>query len=207
MLDDEALNLRFRKARTFSARTSGQVSDALLHELYDLVKWSPTNSNSRPARFVLLRSQKAKGRLRPELAAGIVEKTVVAPVTEIVACNLKFYEKLPKLSPSRRTAADTFARNPQLVENTARRNFSLQGANLILAARALGLGCGPTSGFDNAKVDDAFFGAGKCEDCEQESFPEGHVKSNFLCNLGYGDPFALTSRNPSVEFHEACSSL
>ena len=181
------------------------VGDELLHELYDLVKWGPTSSNSGPARFVFLRSQKAKERLRPALAAGNAEKTMAAPVTVIVAYDLKFYEKLPKLFPHNPAAREGFARNPQLVEITAKRNSSLQGAYLILAARSLGLDCGPMSGFDNAKVDEEFFGSGKCEDCEQEFFPVGHVKSNFLCNLGYGDRSKLLPRSPRLEFKEACT--
>lgn len=204
-LNDEALNILFREARTFGAWTNKRVGDELLHELYDLVKWGPTSSNSGPARFVFLRSQKAKERLRPALAAGNAEKTMAAPVTVIVAYDLKFYEKLPKLFPHNPAAREGFARNPQLVEITAKRNSSLQGAYLILAARSLGLDCGPMSGFDNAKVDEEFFGSGKCEDCEQEFFPVGHVKSNFLCNLGYGDRSKLLPRSPRLEFKEACT--
>jgi 3-hydroxypropanoate dehydrogenase len=130
---------------------------------------------------------------------------MTAAVTAIVAYDLKFYEKLPRLFPHNPGMGDVFARNPQLIESTAKRNSSLQGAYLIFAARALGLDCGPMSGFDNAKVDEEFFAAGKCEDCEQEFFPEGHVKSNFLCNLGYGDRSKLYSRSPRLEFSEACS--
>lgn len=206
-LNDDALNTVFREARTFSAWSNKPVGDELLQELYALMKWGPTSANSGPARFVFLRSAKAKERLRPALAAGNVEKTMTAPVTVIVAYDLKFYEKLPKLFPHNPAMRDIFAKNPQLVETTAKRNSSLQGAYLILAARALGLDCGPMSGFDNAKVDDEFFGAGKCEDCEQEFFPEGHVKSNFLCNIGYGDRSKLPPRSPRLEFREACTLL
>lgn len=206
-LNDEALNILFREARTISARTNKPVADELLHELYDLVKWGPTSANSGPARFVFLRSQKAKERLRPALAAGNVEKTMTAPVTVIVAYDLEFYEKLPKLFPHNPAMRDIFAKNPQLVETTAKRNSSLQRAYLMLAARALGLDCGPMSGFDNAKVDEEFFGSSKCEDCEQEFFPEGHVKSNFLCNLGYGDRSKLLPRSRRLEFKEACTLL
>jgi 3-hydroxypropanoate dehydrogenase len=172
------------------------------------MKWGPTSANSCPARFVFLRSQEAKERLRPTLAPGNVEKTMTAPVTVIVAYDLKFYEKLPKLFPHSPAMRDLFAANPQLVEVTARRNSSLQGAYLMLAARAVGLDCGPMSGFDNAKVDEEFFSAGReCEGCEQEYFPEGHVKSNFLCNLGYGDASKLLPRSPRLAFGEACSLL
>ena len=207
-LSDEALDLLFRQARTVTAWLDKPVSDDLLRRLYDVMKYGPTSANSCPARFVFLRSQRAKERLRPALAPGNVEKTMAAPVTVMVAYDLKFYEKLPKLFPQSPSMRTLFAENPQLVEATAKRNSSLQGAYLILAARALGLDCGPMSGFDNAKVDEEFFGAGKeCEGCEQEFFPEGHVKSNFLCNLGYGDRRALPPRNPRLEFNEACTLM
>jgi 3-hydroxypropanoate dehydrogenase len=206
-LNDEALGLLFREARTYPAWTDKPISDETLHKLYDVMKWGPTSANSGPARFVFLRSQNAKERLRPALAAGNVEKTMTAPVTVIVAYDLKFYEKLPKLFAHNPAVREVFANNPQLVEITAKRNSSLQGAYLMLAARALGLDCGPMSGFDNAKVDEEFFGAGKCEDCEQEFFPEGHVKSNFLCNVGYGDRSKVRARSPRLEFNEACTLL
>jgi 3-hydroxypropanoate dehydrogenase len=208
VLSDEALNQLFREARTPNAWLDEPVTDDTLRQLYDVMKWGPTSANSCPARFVFLRSRKAKERLRPALAPGNVEKTMTAPVTVIVAYDLKFYEKLPKLFPHSPAMRDLFAQNPQLVEVTAKRNSSLQGAYLMLAARALGLDCGPMSGFDNAKVDEEFFGAGKeCEGCEQEFFPEGHVKSNFLCNLGYGDRSKLYPRGPRLGFDEACSLL
>jgi len=204
---DDVLDVLFRKARTYSAWLPKPVPDQLLRELYEVARWGPTSANSCPARFVFLRSAAAKERLRPALAAGNVEKTMAAPVTVIVAYDLKFYEKLPKLFPANPAMRDAFASNPQLIEQTAKRNSSLQGAYLILAARAHGLDCGPMSGFDNAKVDEEFFAAGKCEDCVQEFFPEGHVKSNFLCNLGYGDSARLYPRSPRLEFKEACSLI
>jgi 3-hydroxypropanoate dehydrogenase len=207
-LNDEALDQLFRKARTHNAWLDRPVSDDTLRQLYDLLKWAPTSANSSPARFVFLRTQKAKERLRPALAAGNVAKTMAAPVTVIVAYDLKFYEKLPRLFPHSPAMRALFADNPDLVVTTARRNSSLQGAYLMLAARALGLDCGPMSGFDNAKVDEEFFGVGReCEGCDQEFFPEGHVKSNFLCNLGYGDPAKLSSRSPRLAFEEACTLL
>jgi 3-hydroxypropanoate dehydrogenase len=206
-LNDDALNLLFRDARSYSAWLNRPVGDDTLRQLYDLAKWGPTSANSGPARFMFLRSQKAKERLRPALSPGNVEKTMTAPVTVIIAYDLKFYDKLPKLFPHNPAMRDVFANNPQLVEVTAKRNSSLQGAYLMLAARALGLDCGPMSGFDNARVDEEFFAAGKCEDCEQEFFPESHVKSNFLCNLGYGDRSKLNPRNPRLEFTEACTLL
>ena len=129
-------------------------------------------------------------------------------MTVIVAYDLLFYEKMPRLFPHHPGMRNMFASNPQIVETTARRNSSLQGAYLMLAARALGLDVGPLSGFDNAKVDEEFFGTGKeCAGCDQEFFPEGHVRSNFLCNLGYGDPSTLFPRLPRLAFEEACSLL
>ena len=206
-LNDEALNLLFREARTHTAWLDKPVSDNTLRQIYEEMKWGPTSANGSPARFVFLRSREAKERLRPALASGNVEKTMTAPVTVIVAYDLKFYDKLPKLFPHNLAMRNVFAGNPQLIEITAQRNSTLQGAYLILAARALGLDCGPMSGFDNAKVDEAFFAAGKCNECEQEFFPEGHVKSNFLCNLGYGDRAKLFPRGPRLEFSEACTLL
>ncbi len=207
-LDDEGLDLLFRKARSYIAWLDEPVSDELLLQLYDLMKWGPTSANSCPARFLFLRTEKAKQRLLPTLAPGNVEKTMKAPVTVIVAYDLKFYEKLPRLFPHNPGMAKLFEDNPQLVVATARRNSSLQGAYMMMAARALGLDCGPMSGFDNAKLDEEFFGAGKeCEGCEQEFFPAEHVKSNFLCNLGYGDPTKLFPRSPRLDFNEACTLM
>jgi len=206
-LNDDSLDILFRKARTFGAWLSKPVPEALLRELYDVAKWGPTSANASPARFVFLRSAAAKERLRPALSAGNVAKTMSAPVTVIVAYDLKFYDKLPKLFPHNPAMRDNFASNPQLVEVTAKRNSSLQGAYLMLAARALGLDCGPMSGFDNARVDEEFFAAGKCVDCGEEFFPAGHVKSNFLCNIGYGDSSNLYARNPRLDFNEVCTLM
>ena len=207
-LDDAALDQLFRQARTHTAWLDKPVNDETLEQLYDVAKWGPTSANGSPARFVFIRSPEAKERLRPTLAPGNVDKTMTAPVNVIVAYDLLFFEKLPKLFPHAPAMRDLYAGNPQLVEVTAKRNSSLQGAYLILAARALGLDCGPMSGFDNAKLDEEFFGAGQeCEGCEQEFFPSGHVKSNFLCNIGYGDATKLFPRGPRLEFGEACSLL
>ncbi|MDT4895644.1 MAG: 3-hydroxypropanoate dehydrogenase [Acidobacteriota bacterium] len=208
VLGGEALDQLFLKARTHNAWLDKPVTDDTLRQLYDLMKWAPTSANSNPARIIFVRTPEAKARLLPALAPGNVEKVMTAPVTAIIAYDLTFYEKLPKLFPHAPTMRDLFAQSPDLVEVTARRNSSLQGAYLIMAARALGLDCGPLSGFDNAKVDEEFFGAGDpCEGCEQEFFPQGHVKSNFLCNLGYGDPAKLFPRSPRLSFDEACSLL
>lgn len=197
----------FLEARTHNAWLDKPVSDDTLRELYDALRWGPTSANCSPARFVFIRSAQGKERLRPFLSPGNVDKTMKAPVTVIVASDLHFYEKLPKLFPHNPAMRGLFAANPELVEITARRNSSLQGAYLIMAARALGLDCGPMSGFDNAALDEEFFGAGKCENCEEEFFPAGHVKSNFLCNLGYGDSSKLLPRSPRLDFNEACTLL
>lgn len=205
-LDDGALDLLFRKARTQNGWLDRSVNDDTLRQLYELMKWGPTSANSSPARIVFVRSQEGKERLKTALAKGNVEKVMTAPVTAIIAYDLQFYSKLPKLFPHSPATRDRFASTPELVEVTARRNSSLQGAYMILAARALGLDCGPLSGFDNAKVDAEFFGAGSArEECEQEFFPSGQVKSNFLCNLGYGDPSKLFPRLPRLEFDDACT--
>ena len=208
ILEGKALDTLFREARTYSKWQPRPVTDETLRDLYDLLKWAPTSANAAPARFAFLRSKEAKERLRPALAPLNVEKTMSAPVTVIVASDLKFYEHLPTLFPVNPGMAKLFEGSPDLVEATAKRNSSLQGAYLILAARALGLDCGPMSGFDPAKVDEEFFAAGKpCFGCEQEFFAEGHVKTNFLCNLGYGDPSTLHPRLPRLAFNEACSLL
>jgi 3-hydroxypropanoate dehydrogenase len=207
-LEDAALDQLFRAARTQNAWHDKPVSEGTLRQLYDLMKWGPTSANSCPARFVFVRSKEAKARLLPTLAPGNIDKTMAAPVTVIVAYDLLFHQKLPKLFPHNPGMKDLFASNPQLVELTARRNSSLQGAYMMLAARTLGLDVGPLSGFDNVKLDEEFFAAGKdCTDCDDEFFPEGHVRSNFLCNLGYGDPSKLLPRLPRLEFDEACTIM
>jgi 3-hydroxypropanoate dehydrogenase len=193
-LDDEALDILFRKARTHIVWQDKPVSDDLLRQVYDLMKWGPTSANCSPARILFLRTPEAKDRLRPALSPTNVDKTMQAPVTAVIAHALKFYENLPRLFPNNQAAREWFSGNPQLAEVTAFRNGTLQGGYFILAARALGLDCGAMSGFDNAKVDAAFF-AGTS------------VKSNFLCNLGYGDASKLFPRNPRLEFDEACKLL
>jgi 3-hydroxypropanoate dehydrogenase len=207
-LDDAVLDTIFREARTYNAWLDRPVPDQMLRALYDLMKWGPTSANTNPARIFFLRSAAAKEKLRPALAPGNVAKTMSAPVTAIVAYDLRFYERLPKLFPHNPGMRDLFASNPQLVEVTARRNSSLQGAYMMIAARALGLDCGPLSGFDNVKVDEAFFAVGRdCEECDEEFFPEGHLRSNFLCNIGFGDPSTLFPRSPRPSFEEVCTIL
>ncbi len=193
MLSDTGLDLIFRNARTHNGWLEKPVDDDTLRALYDLLKWGPTSANASPARFVFLRSRQAKERLRPALSPGNLEKTMAAPVTVIVGHDLRFYEHLPRLFPHA-DARSWFVGNDELIRTTAFRNGSLQGAYLIIAARALGLDCGPMSGFDNAKVDAEFFS-------------DGTVKSNFLCNLGYGDPAKLFPRSPRLAFEEACQLL
>jgi 3-hydroxypropanoate dehydrogenase len=207
-LSGEALDQLFRAARSYSFYLPKPVEDATLHQLYELVKWGPTSANTCPARFLFVRSAEAKKRLVPCLAPANVDKVLSAPVTVIIGADFRFYDKLPKLFPHAPSYKDRFEKSPELSDATARRNSSLQGAYLILAARALGLDCGPMSGFDNAKVDAEFFGAGKeIKDCNQEFFPLTHVRSNFLCNLGYGDPGKLFPRSPRLDFDEACALL
>ncbi|MGH7973844.1 MAG: malonic semialdehyde reductase [Limisphaerales bacterium] len=206
-LTDEALDTIFRKARTHTAWIDQPVTEETLRQVYDLMKWGPTSANSSPARFFFIRSKEAKQRLKPVLSPGNVDKTMAAPVTVIVAYDLKFYQHLPKLFPHNPGMKQLFEQNPQLVESTAQRNSSLQGAYFMLAARSLGLDCGPMSGFDNAALDEEFFGAGKSKGSEQEFFSQGQVKSNFLCNLGYGDPSKLYPRSPRLTFAEACRVL
>lgn len=188
-LDAVALDQLFRNARTHNAWQQKDVPDALLHQLYELLKWGPTGANASPARFVFVKSPEAKAKLKEALAPGNIDKTMSAPVTVIVAQDLAFHDKLPQLFPHA-DARSWFAGNDALIESTAFRNASLQGAYLILAARALGLDTGAMSGFDAGKLDAAFF-AGTT------------IKSNFLVNLGYGDPAGLFPRSPRLGFDEA----
>jgi len=203
----EALDQLFRKARTHNAWSDRPVSDDLLRQLYEIMKWGPTSANMCPARMVFLRSREAKERLRPALMKGNVEKTMAAPVTAIVAYDERFYEMAPKLFPVNPGTRDMFAKSPELAVATAFRNGTLQGAYLIVAARALGLDCGPMSGFDNAKVDEEFFASPRGAPGEGDVKPASLVKSNFLCNLGYGNPAGLYPRGPRLEFEEACKIL
>ena len=206
-LNNETLDILFRQARTHNSWLKKPVSDETLRQLYDLLKWGPTSANGLPMRVVFLRTPEAKERLRPALMPGNVEKTMAAPVTAIVAYDELFYEKMPVLFPHNPGMRDFFANSPELANVTAFRNGTLQGAYLILAARSVGLDCGPMSGFDNAKVDAEFFPAPVAGEGEDDEMPAGRIKSNFLCNLGYGDTAALDPRNPRIEFDEACTLL
>jgi 3-hydroxypropanoate dehydrogenase len=201
-LSNDALDVLFRQARTHNAWLDKPIGDDLLRQLYELVKLGPTSANSCPARILFLRTPEAKQRLLPALSPTNADKTIKAPVTAIVGYDVKFYEQTPKLFPNNPAMRDMFAKSAQHAETTAFRNGSLQGAYLILAARALGLDCGPMSGFDNAKVDAEFFSASAGN---PPAFVD--VKSNFLCNLGYGDGSKLFPRNPRLAFEEACRVL
>ncbi|HEX7637320.1 MAG TPA: malonic semialdehyde reductase [Burkholderiaceae bacterium] len=186
-LNDAALRQLFLDARTFNKFQPRPVDDATLRRLVDLAKWGPTSMNAQPGRFVFVRSAEAKEKLKPALMPGNRDKTMAAPVTVIVAHDVAFHEHLPTQFPAMPGARDMFAGSDAMRESTAFRNGSLQGAYLILAARALGLDAGPMSGFDPAAVDAAFF-------------PDGRWKSNFLVNLGYGDPAGNHPRGPRLPF-------
>jgi len=198
VLSEVALDQMFRTARTYrrsaDAWLDRPVSDAQLHALYDLARLAPTSANCSPARFVFVRSPQAKAQLEPALDRGNVAQTMAAPVTVIVAADYAFYEHLPRLYKESPDAISWFAGKPATIEATAFRNSSLQGAYLIMAARALGLDCGPMSGFNNAKVDAAFF-------------PGTQTRSNFLINIGYGNPTVLRPREERFAFDEACRIL
>ncbi|MFM0553903.1 malonic semialdehyde reductase [Paraburkholderia sediminicola] len=189
ILSDQALDQLFREARTHNGWQQKPVDDAMLKQLIELVLLGPTSANSSPGRFVFVKTQEGKEKLRPALSPGNLEKTMAAPVTAIVGMDMAFYEHLPKLFPHA-DARSWFAGKDKAIADTAFRNSTLQGGYLILAARALGLDTGAMSGFDAAKVDAAFF-AGTT------------VKSNFLINLGYGDPSKLFPRSPRFAFDEA----
>jgi len=194
-LDQAALDLLFLQARTQNGWLPTPVSDDQLRRLYDIMRMGPTSANSCPARVLFLRTSAAKARLLPALSPGNVEKTKQAPVTAIIGYDTRFYEWLPKkLFAHRPDMAENYAKNPALTETVAFRNGTLQGAYFMLAARAIGLDIGGMSGFDNAKVDAEFF-------------PDGRVKSNFLCNLGHGDPTKVLARLPRLDFDEACALL
>ena len=192
-INDEALDILFRKARSQNKWQHKPVTPQMLMAIYDLMRWGPTSANCEPARILFLMSKEAKHRLHPHLDQGNVEKTITAPVVAIIGYDLKFADKLPKLFPHNALAKNWF-KDPRKAEETAFRNGTLQGAFFIMAARAIGLDCGPMSGFNNAAVDRDFF-------------PDGDVKSNFLCGIGYGDPSGLFERQPRLSFDEACKIL
>ncbi|ADL56064.1 malonic semialdehyde reductase [Gallionella capsiferriformans] len=190
-LDQASLNQLFFDAHTHNAWQSKVVPEALLHRLYDMLRMGPTSANCCPARIVFVTTQKAKEKLNSALAEGNRAKSMAAPVTAIIGYDLHFYEKLGKLFPNAPDARSWFDKDEQTALNTAFRNGSLQGGYFIVAARALGLDCGPMSGFDTALVDQLFF--------------EGtSIKTNFICNIGYGDEKGVYPRNPRLDFEEVC---
>jgi len=185
-----ALDQLFGAARTFNAFEPRPVPPQLLHQLYALLVLGPTSANCQPGRFVFVTTPEAKARLLPAMSSGNRDKTRLAPVTVLIGQDLEFHERLPQTFPHA-DARSWFAGQPELIRETALRNSSLQGAYLMLAARALGLDCGPMSGFDAARIDAEFFA--------------GAVRVNFVCNLGYGDRSSLQPRLPRLTFEQACS--
>ena len=194
MLDDKALDKILRSARTHNGWLPKPVTDDQLRAVYEVMKWGPTSANSQPARIVFVRTKEGKEKLRPALSGGNTEKTMTAPVTAIVAYDTQFYEHLPKHFPHDQTAIYWFKGEgkEEVAASTAFRNGTLQGAYLMIAARALGFDCGAMSGFNNAIVDQNFF-------------PDGRFKTNFLCNIGYGDESKIFARSPRMAFEDACT--
>ncbi len=194
-INDEALDLLFRSARTFRKFKPDPVTPQILMAVYDLMRLGPTASNCCPARIVFIVSNEAKERLKPHLAKGNVDQTMNAPATAILGHDLAFYDQFPTLSPNRPNAREDAAKqSAESIQETAFRNGTLQGGYFILAARAVGLDCGPMSGFDNAGIDESFFSGTQ-------------IKSNFLCNLGYGDDPSMRPRAPRLSFDDACKIL
>ena len=193
-LDADGLDQIFRTARSYNGWQEAAIDDAALGELYTLAAFGPTSANCSPARFVFLRSNEAKERLGPHLIPGNVDKAMSASVVAIIGYDLEFYEKIPQLFPHNPGARDWFAGNDALIEETAIRNGTLQGAYLMIAARALGYDCGPLSGFNRAGVDSEFF-------------PGTSQRSNFICCLGSGDPASIFARSPRLAFDDACDIL
>ncbi len=190
MLDAKSLDTIFRNARTHSHWQEKPVSDAVLKQVYELARMAPTSANTQPMRVVFIKSAAEKEKLKPCLDAGNVDKTMKAPVTALIAYDLEFYENMPKLFPQT-DARSWYVGKPEKIQFTAAQSGTLQGAYFIIAARALGLDCGPMGGFNSAKCDEAFF----------KGTP---WRSNFLCNVGYGEPSKLHPRNPRLDFEEAC---
>lgn len=191
-LSPEALRQLFLDARSFSYWQEKTVSDDQLHQLYNLMRMGPTAANSSPARLVFVKSPEAKERLKPCLDEGNVRKSMSAPVVAIVGIDLEFFEKLPHLFPHNTEARSWYAGKPEKILNVATLNGALEGGYMILAARSLGVDCGPMTGFNKEKLD-------------KEFFPDGKVKSLFICALGYGDRSKLHPRNPRLDFDEACT--
>ncbi|WP_338844969.1 malonic semialdehyde reductase [Massilia sp. W12] len=193
MSDTVSLDQLFSAARTHNAWQAREVPDSLLQQLYELMKWGPTSANCSPARIVFVKSPAQKEKLLACMSPGNLDKTRTAPVTAIIGMDMAFYDQLPQLFPHA-DARSWFADNHELIQATAFRNSSLQGGYFIMAARALGLDCGPMSGFDADKVNQTFFA-------------DTQIKANFVCNLGYGDAEKLFPRSPRLSFEQACSIL
>ena len=191
VVDDQGLDLIFRNARTQNSWQAQSLPEELLRRVYELAKLGPTSANCSPARFLFVVSAEAKEKLKPTLGPRNVDKTMAAPATVIVGYDTKFYEHLPILFPHNPNMRQMFEGNDAVIQDTAFRNATLQGAYLMIAARSLGLDCGPMSGFDPAAVNAAFW-------------PAGDVKANFLCNLGYGDDQAVFPRSPRLSFEQSC---
>ncbi len=194
IIDDRGMDILFREARSYNGWKDAEVSDVLLQAIYDLVKWGPTSMNCSPSRFLFLKSDEARERLKPHLMEGNVDKTMAAPVTVIIANDMKFYEHLPKLFPHSPDAKNWFEGKEKFIQETAMRNGSLQGAYLMIAARALGLDCGAMSGFSKKGV-------------KEEFFSDEPIEINFICNLGYGDPESIFPRSPRFDFDDICKIL
>ncbi|NQV61427.1 MAG: malonic semialdehyde reductase [Alphaproteobacteria bacterium] len=194
IVNDKSFDIIFRDGRTHSVWLDKPVSDVTLEALCDLLSLGPTSANSSPARFLFLRSKEAKERLRPHLSAGNLEKTMAAPIVAIVGYDLAFCDKFETLWPGNEQVRGWFAGNDEKLLETAFRNGSMQGAYMIIAARALGLDCGPMSGFDMAGVNGEFF-------------PDSTIRVNFLCNLGHGDPGALPPRKPRLSFTDVAAII
>jgi len=194
MIDSHSLDLILRGARTHNVFRDKPVSDAQLRQIHEIMKWGPTSTNCQPARIVFVRTQEGKDKLRPALSPGNTDKTMAAPITAIIAYDSQFYEHMPRVFPHNPAAQSLYSGEDKKEHalRTAFRNGSLQGAYFIIAVRALGLDAGAMSGFNNALVDQAFF-------------PDGRFKSNFLCNIGYGDHSKLFNQNPRLDFEDVCS--
>ena len=194
MMDAKSLDLILRGARTHNVFLDKPVSEDQLRQIHEIMRWGPTSQNSQPARVVFVRTKEGKEKLKPALSPGNLDKTMAAPVTAIVAYDSQFYEHMPRIFPHNPAAQSLYSGDDKKEHalRTAFRNGTLQGAYLIIAARAIGLDVGAMSGFNNAIVDQAFF-------------PDGRFKSNFLCNVGYGDHSKLFDQNPRLGFEDVCS--
>jgi 3-hydroxypropanoate dehydrogenase len=193
MIDAKSLDTLLCSARTHNVFLDKPVSEDLLRQIHQIMRWGPTSQNSQPARVVFVRTREGKEKLKPALSPGNLDKTMAAPVTAIIAYDSRFYEHLPRTFPHNPAAKDNYgAGKEDHTLRTAFRNGTLQGAYFIIAVRALGLDAGAMSGFNNAIVDQAFF-------------PDGRFKSNFLCNIGYGDHSKLFNQNPRLDFDDVCS--